>query len=109
VARRSDRVAPRRVDWSARALRDLEEISDYIARDDEPAAARWVDKLIAAAERAAVLPMMGRRVPEMDRDDVRERLVHAYRVVYWIHEEHIEILTVFEGHRRLVLAVPRRG
>lgn len=52
--------------------------------------------------------MAGRRVPEMERDDVRERLVQAYRVVYWIHEEHIEILTVIEGHRRLVLGEPSR-
>lgn len=52
--------------------------------------------------------MLGRRVPEMERDDVRERLVRSYRVVYWVHDEHVEILTVFEGHRRLDLAVPDR-
>ena len=58
-------------------------------------------KLIAAVEKAARLPTPGRRVPELDRDDVRETLVRTYRIVYWLHEELLEVLTVFEGHHLL--------
>lgn len=99
--------APKRIVWTAQALADLEAIGDYIARDDERAATRWVAKLIAAAERAALVPMAGRRVPELERDDVREVLVRTYRVVYWLHDAHLEILTVFEGHRLLPPIAPR--
>jgi plasmid stabilization system protein ParE len=81
-------------------VNELEEIGDYIARDDPTAAARWVRSLVQCAERAAVAPLAGRRVPELGRDDVRELLMRSYRIVYRVAEARIEILTVFEGHRR---------
>ena len=52
---------------------------------------------------ATTLPASGRRVPEFGRDDLREVIVGAYRIIYWIHDEHIEIVTIFEGHKRLRL------
>lgn len=91
----------RKVVWTDRALRDLTRIDDYIAADDARAADRWVDKLIAAAERAGRLPASGRIVPERKRPDLREVLVRTYRLVYRIRGMHIEVLTVFEGHMLL--------
>ena len=85
--------------WTERALSDLEAIGDYIARDNEATAERWVARLVVAAEKAAMAPRAGRRVPELARDDVREVLLHTYRIVYLIAELRLEILTVFEGHR----------
>ena len=85
--------------WTDRALSDLEAIGDYIAADNPRAAARSVGLLMAAAERAALVPMAGRRVPELGRDDVREVFKRTYRIVYRVTSDRIEILTVFEGHR----------
>jgi plasmid stabilization system protein ParE len=45
-----------RVVWTARALRDLETIGDYIAEDRPKAAQRWVATLMKTAELAAVSP-----------------------------------------------------
>jgi toxin ParE1/3/4 len=87
------------VHWSSRALSDLEAIADYIARDDEVAAERWVDKLIARAQSVASGPYARRRVPELGRDDVRETFLHTYRIVFQVSGERIDVLTVFEGHR----------
>lgn len=84
--------------WTDRALRDLTRIDDYIAADDPQAADRWVDKLLAAAERAARVPMAGRIVKERKQADLREVLVRTYRIVYRIRGAQIEIVTVFEGH-----------
>lgn len=42
---------------------------------------------------------VGVRVPEIDRDDVREVLLRGYRIVYRVLEHEIHVLTVFEGHR----------
>ena len=84
--------------WTARALRDLTRIDEYIAADDPEAADRWVDKLIAAAERAGRVPKSGRIVPERAQGDLREILVRAYRIVYRVRDARIEIVTVFEGH-----------
>lgn len=107
--RRSEGPVARRIDWTARALADLEAIADYIERDDVDAAQRWVLRLMEAAEKVATLPASGRRVPEFGREDLREVLVGAYRIIYWIHDEHIEIITVFEGHKRLRLSARPRG
>ncbi len=53
-----------RVEISAAAERDLEEIAEYIARDDIVAAEGWVAKLVALARAAATNPRAGRVVPE---------------------------------------------
>ncbi len=41
------------IQWSARAMRDLEEIAAYIARDNPRAARKWSAKLRKTAEGAA--------------------------------------------------------
>lgn len=90
-----------RVEWTTRAVDDLREIRDYIAASSPVDAERWIQRLMDAAERAAGAPLAGRRVPELARDDIREVIVRAYRIVYRVCDGRIEVLTVFEGHRRL--------
>ena len=38
-------------------------------------------------------------MPEVERDDAREMIVGAYRIVYRVERTGISVLTVFEGHR----------
>jgi toxin ParE1/3/4 len=106
--RRASADVARRIVWTNRALADLEAIGDHIARDDAGAAERWVMSLVLAAQRAAATPLAGRRVPEVGRDDIREVLRRSCRIVYRVTREQLEVLTVFEGHRRFDKdAVPR--
>jgi addiction module RelE/StbE family toxin len=93
--------ATRALVWTERARRDLKAIDDYIADDDPVAAARWIDKLLAAGERAARLPLAGHIVRELQRDDVRQVLVRTYRFVYRVRDNQVDVLTVFEGHHLL--------
>ncbi len=86
--------------WSERAVRDLEAIERFIAADSAHQAERWVAKLIAAADAAAAAPLAARMVPELGRPELREVIVKRYRVVYRVGKKRIEVLTVFEGHRR---------
>jgi toxin ParE1/3/4 len=90
-----------RVRWTGRALRDLRSIAAYISKDNPSAARRWVARLRERARKAAPFPYAGRKVPEFDRDDVREVFLGNYRILYRIFPDAIEILTVFEGHRLL--------
>ncbi len=53
------------------------------------------------ARTAARLPFAGRRVPEYQREDVREVFLERYRIVYRVTERRCEVVTVFEGHKRL--------
>jgi addiction module RelE/StbE family toxin len=91
--------------WTQQARRDLLEIGRFIARDKPIAARRWVARLRQEARQAAEMPMTGRKVPEIDREDVREIILRSYRIVYLICEEEVRILTVFEGHRLLAREV----
>jgi plasmid stabilization system protein ParE len=85
--------------WTHRSIDDLRAIGRYIAEDDPRAARRWIEHLRQRAHQAAATPKAGRRVPEVDRDDIREVLLRSYRIVYRVVRDGIEVLTVFEGHR----------
>ncbi|WNG32393.1 type II toxin-antitoxin system RelE/ParE family toxin [Archangium minus] len=90
-----------RVRWTHRAVEDLRAIGRYIAEDDPRAARQWIERLRQRAHEAASTPKAGRRVPEVDREDIREVLLRSYRIVYRVARDGIEVLTVFEGHRLL--------
>ena len=100
-ARRPRSTQPRRraLVWSYRAIADLEAIGEYISRDNPAAARRWVQGLLALAETAALMPFVGRRVPEFEREGLREVLQQNYRLVYRVAGDRVEVLTVFEAHR----------
>lgn len=68
--------------WSPRAAHRLEEIADYIAQDNETAAARFVASLLDAVEKIGVFPHAGRRVPEYIHKRVREILYGDYHIIY---------------------------
>lgn len=91
----------RGVRWSVRAQHDLLAIGVHIARDKPQAARGWVEKLRLRANEAAEAPRAQRRVPELERDDIREALVGGYRIVYLVSAHRIDVLTVFEGHLQL--------
>ena len=93
--------------WTKRARADLLEVGRYIARDKPGAARRWVERIRQGARTAARQPRAGRKVPEFNRDDLREVLIGNYRIVYEVHREEICVLTVFEGHHLLPKPLPR--
>ncbi|MGB3552369.1 MAG: type II toxin-antitoxin system RelE/ParE family toxin [Candidatus Binatus sp.] len=88
-----------RVRWLRRAIRNLDEEAEYIARDDPDAAAQMVDRIATNVERLATHPALGRtgRVP-----GTRELVVSAtpYIVPYRVRSETVEILRVFHGARK---------
>lgn len=85
--------------WSRQAQQDLLEIGRYIARDNRSAARMWVERLRQRAADAAEHPMAGRVASEYARSDLREVVLRSYRIVYFIGDGVIEVLTVFEAHR----------
>lgn len=72
--------------------------------DNPRAAAAWLRKLRDRARLAGRSPGLGRKVPELDRDDIREAIVGNYRLVYLVQpppSKMVVILTIFEGHHLL--------
>lgn len=95
-----------RVRWTQRATQDLLDIGDFIAQDKPDAARAWVERLRERAVLAAEAPLAGRKVPEVNRDDVRETYLRSYRILYRAMVGEIVVLTVFEGHRRIPVVDP---
>jgi plasmid stabilization system protein ParE len=87
--------------WTDQAYLRLAEIEDFVARDRPEAAERLVARLIDRADVLAHQPSLGRALPELPHSGLRELVEGNYRIVYRLREGEVEILTVFEGHRRL--------
>ncbi len=87
--------------WSHEALERLIDIEEYISKDNPARATQFVDQRIDHAQLLSAKPHMGRTVPELTTHDIRELIFKKYRIVYRIKANHIEIVTVFEGHRML--------
>jgi len=85
--------------WSPRAIGHLAALRDYIARENPGAAARTATPLLAAVDRLAELPNLGRpgRV-----SGTRELVVPGPRYVmpYRVRGERLEIIAVFHGRQR---------
>lgn len=89
-----------RIRWSPQSLRDLEGIREYIAQDSPHYAELTVQRVVAAVERLAQFPQLGRVVPEVRRPGVREVIVGSFRVVYRVRADTLEVVTVFRAARR---------
>jgi addiction module RelE/StbE family toxin len=89
--------------WSPEALRDLEAIRDYIARDSAAYADLVVRRILAAVERLRIFPESGRVVPERNDPAIREVIVRPYRVVYRLRDGAVQIVTVFRASRLFTL------
>lgn len=90
-----------KVFWTKEALLRLQDIEEYISRDNPVSAIEFVDKLISVAETIIDYREKGRIVPEFSIEKIREVLHKNYRIVYLIKKNSIDILTIFEGHQLL--------
>jgi len=90
-----------RLIWSRPALRDLEEIAEYIALDSRSAASRYVRKVFRAAERLKRYPNSGRRPEELRATPHREVIVPPCRIFYRAEEDAVFILHVMRSERLL--------
>jgi len=89
------------VRWTLQALDDLEAICLFIARDAPHVAAVIADRAFRATDRLVQHPRLGRIVPELGLETIREIILGNYRVIYRIREEEIQIVTVHHGARLL--------
>lgn len=85
--------------WTDPAIRDLEAIQDYIARDSDVYANDLVASILDEVQRLELFPEIGRTTPEANSPKVRELLYGNYRIIYRILQETVQILTVIHGSR----------
>jgi toxin ParE1/3/4 len=87
--------------WTHEALGRLEQIKNYISKDSPTRASQFIQQIIDRTKKLSHNPGLGSIVPEISNPDIRELIFKNYRIVYRMTQEHIEILTVFEGHMLL--------
>jgi toxin ParE1/3/4 len=85
--------------WSPDAIEDIEAIAAYIERDSPWYAKAVVSKLIETAEAIPEYPQLGRIVPELGDPNIRECLVHRYRLIYRLEENRAVIAAVIHGRQ----------
>jgi plasmid stabilization system protein ParE len=90
--------------WSLLAIERVSEIAEYIARDNPPAAQRWIEETFDRVGQLDRFPDSGRRLPEdPTRPDLREIIHGNYRIIYRLRPEGVDILTVRHGRQILPL------
>ncbi len=87
------------VSWSPEATEDLESIAEYIARDSDFYARAVVLKILSVARKIPDQPLIGRIVPEIGEERIRERFVYSYRLIYRVADGEITVLAVIHGKR----------
>jgi toxin ParE1/3/4 len=88
--------------WTKTALKHLEDIRDYVARDSPDRADELIDRLLDAPELLEHTPRMGRRVPEFNLDYLRELVtVRPYRIVYVVREHAVHVVAVLHSRRNV--------
>ena len=95
-------MSGKRIRWTLRALRRLDEIGAYIEKDDPDAAARVVARIVAAVDALAEYPASGRpgrikNTRELVLADIP--YIIPYRVGRDV-EILVEILTVMHAHQQ---------
>lgn len=94
------------VRWTERASKDALLIYDYVADHSENYADSVYARILRRPYQLIDNPESGSIVPEYNRPDVRELLVHSFRLIYRLTETEIRILTVIHGSRLLPHHVP---
>ena len=92
-------MTPRRLEYSPRYFRRIEDIRERIAADNPAAATRMIEQIRAAVERLAAFPAIGRpgRVA-----DTRELIISGtpYIVPYRVKGDVVQIITLLHGAQR---------
>jgi toxin ParE1/3/4 len=84
---------------SANAEADLEEIGDWIARDNPVRAASFVRELREACLALAAMPRAFPIVPHRAKSGIRRKPYRNYLIYYSVGKERVEILHVLHGRR----------
>ncbi len=79
------------VRWTDHAKTQLRDIHQYIARDSSVYAKRVTEALVNNTIGLDDLPRIGRIVPELNEETVRELSLYSYRILYEIKPTHISV------------------
>ncbi|MCX5810570.1 MAG: type II toxin-antitoxin system RelE/ParE family toxin [Proteobacteria bacterium] len=85
--------------WTNPAKSDLRAVHDFIASDSKYYAKKVVQDIIDKANVLGKLSMIGRKVPEIDDENIREIFAYSYRILYEIKSDKVYIIGIIHGRR----------
>ena len=80
--------------WSPLSFERLENIYEFISDKDPVAAQNLINRVFKRIESLSSYPERGRKVPEINRNEIREVFESEYRIIYKIEPKKILILTI---------------
>ncbi len=83
--------------WTSTAEEHLDAIYSYIAKNSPNYAKRMVDRLTRRSIQIAEYPLSGRAVPEYELPQIREVIEGAFRIIYYIKLDGIDVLAVIHA------------
>ena len=90
-----------KLEWSEEAIEDIESIATYIEKDSPTYAKSVVSKFFEKAELLHEFSELGRKVPELNDEAIREIFVYSYRLIYKLDDNTIIFIAVVHGKRLL--------
>lgn len=87
--------------WTKSAVLNLENIKNYISQDSQYYAIELTEKIIGAVEKLSIFPRLGREVPEIKKENIRELIYGNYRILYRIDLEILYIIAIIHAARDL--------
>ncbi len=87
--------------WTQPAKADLRSIHDFIAHGSPHYAKKVVQDIREKTDSLEQLPRSGKKIPELNDDQVRELSLYSYRIIYEIKEQGIFVLAVVHKRREL--------
>ena len=89
---------------ATRFLHETDEQAEYLAQYSPTRAALFIDSIFRQLELLKPHPQLGRVVPEIGIDNIRELLFRQYRLIYRLTStDRIDVLALQTGQRPLQL------
>ncbi len=80
--------------WTPLAVERLENIFEFISKDDRVAANKLITRIFKKVETLSKFPERGRKVPETNRKEIREVFENSYRIIYRVDYQRIYVLSI---------------
>ncbi len=94
------------------AARDLEEIFDYVSRQNAPSRAEHVlDRIEEAFQALSAFPQRGsypRELLDLGVREYREVFFKPYRIIYRVLEDGVYVMVIADGRRDMRALLQRR-
>lgn len=92
-----------KVNWTIQSIKDIENIAEFIAKDSEKYATIQTQRFFEIVTALEFQPHIGKKVPEINKSNIRELILGNYRIIYVIKlNQDVDIITVHHSKRLLI-------